>query len=119
MVNNSRIEDLIRENRAEEIPEAIAEGVFFDMQTMSDALIDLVLSGTVDRETAANAAPNHHDFLVLLERAEKTQAANNARPPQQVDALGDGESGSAAAMPDEPTVLRLLGAEAHAYGPTV
>ena len=46
MVNNSRIEELIRENRAEEIPEAIADGAFFDMQTLSSALIDLVLAGS-------------------------------------------------------------------------
>ena len=45
MVNNKRIEELIRENRAEEIPSAIADGAFFDMQTLSSALIDLVLDG--------------------------------------------------------------------------
>ena len=45
MVVNSRIEELIREDRAEEIPEAIADGQFFDMQTLSKALIDLVLVG--------------------------------------------------------------------------
>src|SRR5262249_7319393 len=76
MVNNSRIEELIRENKSEEIPEAIAEGVFFDMQTMTSALIDLVLAGSVEREIAANAAPNRHDFLLALERAEKVRAAD-------------------------------------------
>ena len=45
MVTNSRIEELIRENRPEEIPEAIADGQFFDMQTLTSALIDLVLAG--------------------------------------------------------------------------
>ena len=75
MVNNSRIEELIRENRTEEIPEAIADGQFFDMQTLSKALIDLVLAGRVDREVAAAAAPNRHDFLIALERAEKARAA--------------------------------------------
>ena len=75
MVNNSRIADLIRERRTEEIPDAIAEGQFFDMQTFSQALIELVLAGDVDRETAANAASNRHDFLVELEQALKRQAA--------------------------------------------
>ena len=32
------------------------------MQTFQRALIDLVLEGLVDRETAANAATNRHDF---------------------------------------------------------
>ena len=75
MVNNKRIEELIRENRPEEIPAAIADGEFFDMQTLTEALIDLVIGGHVERETAATAAPSRHDFLILLERAEKARAA--------------------------------------------
>jgi twitching motility protein PilT len=75
MVNNSRIADLIRERKAEEIPDAIAEGQFFDMQTFTQALIELVLAGEVDRDVAANASSNRHDFLVALDQALKRQAA--------------------------------------------
>jgi twitching motility protein PilT len=75
MVTNSRIADLIREQKTEEIPDAIAEGGFFDMQTFMQALIELVLMGEIDREVAANAATNRHDFLVALEQALKRQAA--------------------------------------------
>ena len=75
MVNNSRIGDLIRENRADEIHDAIEDGSFFQMQTFMQALIDLVVGGQVDQEIAANAATNKHDFLVALERALKTDAA--------------------------------------------
>jgi twitching motility protein PilT len=75
MVNNSRISDLIRESRTEEITDAIAEGQFFDMQTFSQALIELVVAGEVDRETAANASTNQHDFLVSLDQALKRKAA--------------------------------------------
>jgi twitching motility protein PilT len=78
MVNNKRIEELIREDRAEEIPTAIEDGAFFDMQSLPSALIDLVVAGHVDRETAANAATNRHDFLILLERAEKARAVEDA-----------------------------------------
>jgi hypothetical protein len=56
------------------VPEAIAEGAFFQMQTLGKALIDLVLSGDVDQETAAAAAPNRHDFMIALGRALKEQA---------------------------------------------
>jgi len=76
MVSNARIADLIRERRTEDIPEAIEEGEFYQMQTFSKALLGLVLSGMVDRETAAGAASNRHDFLVTLEHAER--AANVA-----------------------------------------
>jgi len=78
MVTNSRIAELIRENKAEYISEAIADGGFSQMQTLSAALISLVLTGDVDRETAANAAPNRHDFIIALDHAVKEQAADSA-----------------------------------------
>ena len=75
MVNNARIADLIREDKAEDIHEAIAEGAFFNMQTFSQSLIELVLSGEIDREVAADASTNRHDFLVSLEHALKRKGA--------------------------------------------
>jgi twitching motility protein PilT len=76
MVNNTRIADLIRENKPEAITDAIDEGAYFDMQTFTQSLIDLVVDGVVDQETAANAATNRHDFIVSLERALKQQRAD-------------------------------------------
>ncbi|HEY8705194.1 MAG TPA: PilT/PilU family type 4a pilus ATPase [Gaiellaceae bacterium] len=78
MVMNARIADLIREGRADEITDAVAEGEFFQMQTFTQALIEHVLSGKVDPEIAANAATNRHDFLVSLEQAAKRQRAEQA-----------------------------------------
>jgi twitching motility protein PilT len=75
MITNSRIAELIRESRAEEISDAIAEGQFFEMQTFAQALIELVVAGEVDREVAANASTNRHDFLVELDQALKRKAA--------------------------------------------
>jgi twitching motility protein PilT len=96
MVNNSRIEELILENRADEIPAAIEEGVFYDMQTMSSALIELVLDGEVDADLAAAAAPNRHDFLLALERARKASAvgrgAGSGSVHGQVGAPGAGQA---------------------------
>ena len=90
MVTNARIAELIRERRTDEIPDAIADGEFFQMQTFSKALIDLVLGGHVDRETAANAASNRHDFEIALLKAEKaaivTAANEAAREPEPVAA---------------------------------
>jgi twitching motility protein PilT len=84
MIANSRIQELIRENKTEFIPEAIAEGSFFKMQTLTAALIDLVIAGAVDKETAAAAAPNRHDFNIALDRAMKEHAlqqhSNGAEP---------------------------------------
>ncbi|MHB8644031.1 MAG: type IV pilus twitching motility protein PilT [Gaiellaceae bacterium] len=76
MVNNARIADLIRENRADEMHEAIAEGEFFQMQTFEQALINLVVDDVVDRDIAADASTNKHDFIVALERALKRDVAD-------------------------------------------
>ena len=78
MVTNNRIADLIRENKPESITDAIEEGSFFDMQSFTKALIDLVLAEKIDREVAANAATNRHDFLVALEHALKQKKADVA-----------------------------------------
>jgi twitching motility protein PilT len=78
MVTNSRIAELIRESRTEEIPDAVAEGSFFEMQTFEQALIGLVLERLVEREVAANAATNAHDFEVALDHALKRQRVEAA-----------------------------------------
>jgi twitching motility protein PilT len=102
MVTNARIQDLIRENRPDEIGDAIEAGEFYEMQTFAQSLIDLVLRGEVDRETAANAASNKHDFLVALEAAEKD--ARDAAEAAPSDAGTNGDS-------EQPKRLPSLGAD--------
>jgi twitching motility protein PilT len=91
MVMNARISDLIREERTEEIPDAVAEGAFFEMQTFQQALIEHVLAGTVEREVAANASTNHHDFLVALDHALKRQNAEVAQEQAEEEAAAAAE----------------------------
>jgi twitching motility protein PilT len=85
MVANARIQELIRENKPELVPEAIAEGAFFQMQTLTKALIDLVVSGDVEQETAAAAAPNRHDFMIALDRAVKEHALQSEEPVKDAE----------------------------------
>jgi twitching motility protein PilT len=85
MIANSRIQELIRENKPEFVPEAIAEGVFFQMQTLTTALIRLVVQGEVDEETASAAAPNRHDFMIALQRALKEHAVASETGDGQAD----------------------------------
>jgi twitching motility protein PilT len=91
MVNNARIADLIREDRPEEIHDAIAEGAFFHMQTFSQSLIELVLDGEIDREVAADASTNRHDFLVSLEHALKRRDATAREERDRVQAAVEPE----------------------------
>jgi len=70
------------------------------MQTFTQALIELVVGGEVDRDVAANAATNRHDFLIAVDHALKRQAAS-AEP--QADAVPEPE-------PEEAKVPPLRGA---------
>ena len=101
MIANSRIQELIREDKAEYIPEAVGEGSFFDMQTLSAALIEHVIAGRVDQEIAANAASNRHDFMIALDRALKEHALEDpaAEAHDESDALAPafGSTGAGAA----------------------
>ena len=49
------------------------------MQTLTAALIELVLNGQIDSEVAASAAPNRHDFTIALGRAVKENEVAQAR----------------------------------------
>jgi Tfp pilus assembly pilus retraction ATPase PilT len=106
MVTNNRIADLIRENRVDEISDAIEEGSFLDMQTFAQALIGFVLSGQVDREVAANAATHRHDFIVKLEHELKRRSAEE-RAAQEAAELAERQR-KAEAFP-ELRVARPLG----------
>ena len=104
MVTNARIQDLIRENRPDEITDAIAAGEFFQMQSFAQSLIALVIRGEVNREVAANAATSRHDFLVALEQAEKNVMADIKLEEQAKPANG---SGGAAEQGSAPLVAGL------------
>ena len=113
MVTNNRIADLIRENETESIPDAMAEGQFFDMQTFTEALIEHVVSGEVDAEVAANAATNRHDFLVDLERAMKQKTASDRQAGKGDEAEPEAAPEPVAPVASEPEsefpALRLAG----------
>jgi twitching motility protein PilT len=107
MVTNARIADLIRESRTEEIADAVSEGQFFDMQTFQQALIEHVLAGIVEREVAANAATNQHDFLVALEHAEKVQLFQASQQAAEAEAPPAEPLPALTLEPEEP-VLRVV-----------
>jgi hypothetical protein len=70
------------------------------MQSFSKALIDLVVSGQVDREVAANAATNRHDFIVTLEHALKQQKADVSAAERQAKAAEEAQREAQPAPPE-------------------
>ena len=83
------------------------------MQTFSRALINLVLADLVDRETAANAATNRHDFEISLDRAQKLVltkklAAEAATEPEPEADVAE-RAQPAPSRDDELPALRVAG----------
>jgi twitching motility protein PilT len=103
MVNTARVADLIREGRADEIPEAIEDGAFHHMQSFSAHLVQLVLDELVDEETAASAAGNRHDFEIAVQKALRQKRAAEAAAEAEESAKEEAPEGP----PEEENEVRL------------
>ena len=78
MINTARISDLILDaEKTEDIPKALEEGEFHDMQSFPQHLIKLVLAGVVDADIAAGASGNPHDFEIALAHAVRRRTAED------------------------------------------
>ena len=55
------------------------------MQTFTKALIDHVVEGRVDRDVAADASTNRHDFLVALDQALKRRALEDRQAAEAAE----------------------------------
>jgi twitching motility protein PilT len=76
LVNTGRIaERIVEPGATSEIPEVIAEGSYYGMQTFDQALLALVRDGRVTLEDALSVASEPHDFQLMLQQAGVTPAA--------------------------------------------
>ena len=108
MIGNARIADLIRDNKPDEIADAIAEGEFFQMQTFSQALIELVL----DRQgRARDRGERRLQPARLPDRARaRPQGAGPRRAPSRRAQTWPGRSREPAVeAADEPPSCRASG----------
>jgi twitching motility protein PilT len=62
-----RVADTIKDGDVSMLPEIIAEGSFYGMQTFDQALYDAVTAGRVTMATALVAASRPHDFKLLVQ----------------------------------------------------
>ncbi|HEX2030446.1 MAG TPA: PilT/PilU family type 4a pilus ATPase [Actinomycetota bacterium] len=71
MINTGRVaERIVDPAETSTIPDVIAEGGFYGMQTFDQALAGLVQMGLVTVEDAAASSSNRHDFLLTLKQAQ-------------------------------------------------
>ncbi|MGI8594458.1 MAG: type IV pili twitching motility protein PilT, partial [Solirubrobacteraceae bacterium] len=82
LVMTGRVRDMIMDpNLTGQLPEVIAEGEYYGMQTFDQALLKHVQAGRVSMEHALRAATSPHDFKLLV--------AADGRRSTTMDDLGD------------------------------
>jgi twitching motility protein PilT len=112
MVNTARIAELIRDGRSDEVTEAIEDGDFHHMQSFSQHLVELVLDGLVDEETAANAASNRHDFEIAVKQAlRRKRVADEAEAAETEDSGPDDPAGAGVPEEEQDVGLRLASSD--------
>jgi twitching motility protein PilT len=71
LINTGRVsERIIKPEETASIPDVMAEGEFYGMQTFDQALVRLVQDGLVTVDDAMEAATNPHDFNLALKAAQ-------------------------------------------------
>src|SRR5437763_10641523 len=62
-----RVHDIIKDGDVSALPDIIAEGSFYGMQSFDQALYAAVTDGRIDMETALSYATRPHDFKLLVQ----------------------------------------------------
>ncbi len=80
LVNTGRVFDrIVDPDETDSIPEVIAEGDYYGMQTFDQALVQLVKEGLVAEDEARRTSTNPHDFdlalMGVMDRRSSTRAA--------------------------------------------
>ena len=71
LINTGRVaERILNADQTSSIPDVMAEGEFYGMQTFDQALVKLVSQKLVTADDAAEMASNPHDLLLALKQAE-------------------------------------------------
>ncbi len=84
----ARIEQLIRENRDYEIPDALFEGKdIYGTQTFDQALVDLLRSGYISEETALEYATSPSDMKLKIKGIGKGALLSDEEQSRSLDAF--------------------------------
>jgi twitching motility protein PilT len=71
LINTGRVQERILDpEQTSTVPDVIADGDFYGMQTFDQALVALVRQGLITPEDASEAATNPHDFMLALKAAQ-------------------------------------------------
>ena len=83
LINTGRVFDrIVDPDETDSIPEVIAEGDYYGMQTFDQALVQLVKEGLVAEDEARRTSTNPHDFdLALMGVMDRRSSIPRARRP--------------------------------------
>jgi twitching motility protein PilT len=85
----ARIEQLIAENRDNEIPDALFEGKeIYGTQTFDQALLDILKRGEITEETALEYATNPADMKLKMQGVGKGAIVDEFADEKEVDVFG-------------------------------
>jgi twitching motility protein PilT len=96
-----RVSDTIKDGDVSLLPEIIAEGSFYGMQTFDQALYDAVTAGRITMETALAAASRPHDFKLLVQGEGRvgTTMEDVVQDPAEAPSGGDASRDPANLIP--------------------
>jgi hypothetical protein len=82
MVMTGRVRDMILDPQLTgQLPEVIAEGVYYGMQTFDQHLLQHLQAGRVTMEDAMRVATSPHDFKLMVAAAGKPKGEGQAQGP--------------------------------------
>jgi twitching motility protein PilT len=90
-----RVHDTIKEGSVSDLPDIIAEGSFYGMQSFDQALYEAVKDGRIDMETALANASRPHDFKLLVQGEGRvgTSMEDVQQEPDEGEQPGNGSTG--------------------------
>jgi twitching motility protein PilT len=94
-----RVSDTIKDGDVSMLPEIIAEGSFYGMQSFDQALYEAVTAGKITMETALAAASRPHDFKLLVQGEGRVGTSMEDVVEEPANSGGDGSRDPADLIP--------------------
>ena len=102
-----RVHDTIKEGSVSDLPDIIAEGAFYGMQSFDQALYNAVKGGLIDMDTALAHATRPHDFKLLVQGEGRvgTSMEDVVQEPDEDEDEDDGSDQNGGSSERDPSSL--------------
>jgi twitching motility protein PilT len=110
LVMTGRVHDMILDPKLTgQLPEVIAEGGYYGMQTFDQHLLQHLEAGRITMDEAVHMATSPHDFKLMVAAGGKPKGEGQAQHPgavgkKTIESDDSGVAGVATVAPPEPVV---------------